>query len=596
MVTRFFSIGILSLSALALAACGSSGGNSAPPAPPGPVTPPPPPEPTFEERLEDLAEHDPNDCRARTPGFEALGGWLKNEGRELGGSRVWLRDNGSLDDEGSHAARVNKTFTECAARDIARYAEGASVQSLQRMIDEANLSHGLLVSSSFYRSPEYGTDPLEWFNFLDNDGDAFDTDVMLITALGNGVGEPTAHVVDHSDVPNTGNTEYFDSLVEALKPDNLDSTLWILVGGHTGDSDSRRLAGRNPAGVWGPSGTSICGAAEPLCLFGPWQGPGGAGTSIATPQVAAALDTVWAVWPDMDILDLRNLAFDCAENMTVEGVSGTERSYSYSNGRSFTSTTNTTWGHGILSLTCLFTANGGLQNPVTGNPISGGISGPIAGPVTGATITGVDYTGRDFGYGFARPVARENWALAATSRLSASGAISWNRGIYHAASSVLGAGAAGPAAAANLTVAGNAIGLTAEWRALGLTLRGGVAVQPEGAGSLTGSRAFRAPSTVSAAVTAAYGRALPHGFSAHLQADHWRTLSAIGRGRSLWQDAQLSESRISAALVKRMGRHEFALQAAWQSGIAGSLDVDGKRWPVAGIRESGVWLTWRHAR
>ena len=67
----------------------------------------------------------------------------------------------------------------------------------------------------------------------------------------------------------------------------------------------------------------------------------------------------------------------------------------------------------------------------------------------------------------------------------------------------------------------------------------------------------------------------------------------------LWQSANLSESRISAALVKRFapreggGRHEIALQFVWQSGLAGSLDVDGKNWPVTGVREQGVWLTWR---
>ena len=86
----------------------------------------------------------------------------------------------------------------------------------------------------------------------------------------------------------------------------------------------------------------------------------------------------------MDVLDLRNLTFDCAENMAApEGETATTRSYSYSNGRSFTSDTNSTWGHGILSMTCLFTPNGGLQNPVTGNAISGEIYGPLAGPVTG---------------------------------------------------------------------------------------------------------------------------------------------------------------------------------------------------------------------
>ena len=106
-----------------------------------------------------------------------------------------------------------------------------------------------------------------------------------------------------------------------------------------------------------------------------------------------------------------------------EGDTSTERTFSYSNGREFTSTTNTTWGHGILSLTCLFTPNGGLQNPTTGEAISGGIYGPLAGPVTAASITGIDYTGRDFGHGFARPVAKENFALAATANLRASGAI-----------------------------------------------------------------------------------------------------------------------------------------------------------------------------
>ena len=124
-----------------------------------------------------------------------------------------------------------------------------------------------------------------------------------------------------------------------------------------------------------------------------------------------------------------------------------------------------------------------------------------------------------------------------------------------------------------------------------------MATQPEGAGSLTGSRAFRAPSTVSAAITAAYGRTFTHGFTAYLQADHWRTLAT--HGRSLWQDAQLRESRLSAVLVKRFapregaGRHEFALQGIWRSGLSGSLDVDGRSWALDPRADSGVWLTWR---
>ena len=366
-----------------------------------------------------------------------------------------------------------------------------------------------------------------------------------------------------------------------------ETALWLIVGGYKGAGDDREVTGNS------------CGAAAPLCLTANYEGSNSRfGTSQATPQVAATLDSVWAVWPDMDVLDLRNLAFDCAENMAVEGLSGTVRTYSYSNGRSFTSTTNTTWGHGILSLTCLFTPNGGLQNPVTGNAISGSIIGPMAGPVTAATITGVDYTGRDFGYGFARPVSRENLALAATANLRSVAATYGARAYRYGFGSVNGtlwqSGALRvdlTAAAAPRGGAGDAVGIAANWQVGNLTVRGGIASQPEGVGSLSGSRAFRAPSTVSAAITAAYAKALPYGFSVHVQADHWQTVAT--RGRSLWEAAELAESRLGVSLVKRAGQHEFSIQAAWQSGLSGSLDVDGGSWALAPEAESGVWLTWR---
>ena len=83
--------------------------------------------------------------------------------------------------------------------------------------------------------------------------------------------------------------------------------------------------------------------------------------------------------------------------------------------------------------------HGGLQNPVTGNAISGGIIGPMAGAVTGATIGGVDYTGRDFAYGFARPVARENFALAALTAVQPSKAVSRDNALGHASAAVLSA-------------------------------------------------------------------------------------------------------------------------------------------------------------
>jgi len=582
--------------AFVLGACGSSGGTDNPPAPPAPVVPPPPPpEPTFEERLAEWAEHDPNPCRARTPGFEALGGWLKNDGRELGESRVWIGDQGALTDETTHGARVWETFGDCAVRSTEdQYAqdEDRGTHTVVTVWDKVrDDGRDLIVSQS--SSPPYEDIELPeprpgWIeaypyqNGERDDGQRF----LVIQGAGNYAGKRTGWL----------QASAFQAYLE-----HHETALHIIVGGFTGDPDSRRLAGLHPVnGTWGPTGTSICGDAAPLCLFGPWQGPGGAGTSHATPQVAAALDTVWAVWPDMDILDLRNLAFDCAENMSVEDVSGTERTYSYSNGRSFVSTTNSTWGHGILSMTCLFTPNGGLQNPVTGNAISGGIIGPMSGPVTGATIMGVDYTGRDFGYVFARPVPRENLALATSANLRSVPPFSGAAAYRYAFGSVNGTLWRSGALRIDLTAAGaprgglgDAIGVAAHWQVGNLTIRGGMATQPEGAGSLTGSRAFRAPSTVSAAITAAYAKALPHGLSMHVRADYWRTLAT--HGRSLWESAELAESRLGGSLVKRAGPHEFSIQVAWQSGLSGSLAVDGRSWPVAGVRESGVWLTWRRA-
>ena len=584
------TIAVLLLSALALTACGSSGGTSTPPAPPAP--PPPPPEPTFEERLSDLAEFDPNDCRARTPGFEALGGWLKNDGREVGASRVWMDDVGELSDSTSHGARVWATLTACAVRSTVDHYFIDNIEFKNALRADGG---DLIISSS--SAPLWEDIPLPgpgtWADYSDvprgylnrwHDGTHSGQRVLIVEGLGNDGGKRTSQLQD---------ARFQLALQES------DIALWILVGGYVGEGEDRK-----PADTGRSGGSSICGAADPLCLFAPWAGEDNTvGTSASTPQAAAALDTVWAVWPDMDILDLRNLAFDCAENMAApEGETATTRSYSYKNGRSFTSDTNSTWGHGILSLTCLFTPNGGLQNPVTGNPISGGIFGPLAGPITGASIAGVDYTDRDFGYGFARPLARENYALvsltqaaprggAASANLSASEPQSRLRAQTHRPGAYSARLWHSATLAAYLTAADGTLGTAIQWQGHGWTLRGGLAVQPEGVGSLTGSRAFRAPSTVSAAITAAYGRTLMPGLSVHLQTDHWRTLAT--HGRSLWESAQLSESRISAALVRRIGRHEIALQGVWRSGLSGSLDVNRSAWAVAPRAERGVWVTYK---
>ena len=622
---------IFLLSALALAACGSSGGGSTPPAPPAPVAPPPPaPEPTFEERLADLAMFDPNPCRAETPGFEALGGWLKNDGRVLSDSRIWMRDNGEIDDTETHAYTVHSVLSDCSVRTgdaTARYFNRRiyrSALSLQVVRELGAPARDMLLADSSapgfcdsYLSghPEFCTEGPDWKRELrpldpiydpdapegpkflriqsaDNQGyrdeeslDAYFDEMVSEGQMNRSAADGWRDLVVKYDYHFPALHWWESGSLRNAISDGLD-LLWILVGGYTVQDGEKRIA----------SGSSVCGEAGPSCLFAPWNLAARAGTSISAPQVSAGLDAVLSVWPDMPLRDVRNLAFDCAEyqdppsgaDSSTTTVSSHE--LAYSGGRTATYRSNEWWGAGAFSLTCLFTPNGGLQDPTTGNLISGGIIGPMAGPVTGASITGVDYTGRDFGYGFARPVARENYALAATANLSASGAISGKYALGHGPGAFRAAAWAAGRTRVDLTVAGDALGLAAQWQAGGLTLRAGVAVQPEGVGSLTGSRAFRAPATMSAAITAAYGRTLAYGFSAHLQTDHWRTLAT--QARSLWEGADLRESRLTAALLKRAGRHEFALQGVWRSGLSGSLDVDGRSWAVSPQRESGLWLTW----
>ena len=366
---------LISLSALALAACGSSGGSDNPSPPPAPVTPPPPPEPTFEERLADLAAFDPNGCRAETPGFEALGGWLANDGRELGASRVWIGDTGPMDadltvnERRTHGATVWATFTACAVRSSAAqyFDHDADDDDTLGPYYQVLAEHGEDLINSVSQGPDYEDipfpDPAEWsedWNRLGqlgrwHDGAHDGQRVLTVQGAGN---------------DNRLRTGSLQTSQLQLALQHTDIALWILVGGYSGEGDDRAPAA-DVETIEGLFGSSLCAEAAPLCLFAPWEAQGRddpgikTGTSNATPQVAAALDTVWTVWPDMDILDLRNLAFDCAENMPArDGDTSTERTFSYSNGREFMSTTNSTWGHGILSLTCLFTPNGGLQNPV----------------------------------------------------------------------------------------------------------------------------------------------------------------------------------------------------------------------------------------
>ena len=301
MRTSIKSIWMCAAIAVMVAGCGSSGGSSTPPTPPAPVTPPPPPppppEPTFEQRLADWAEMDPNPCRARTPGFEALGGWLKDDGRELGDSKVWIRDDGALSDAASHGAQVWRTLTDCSARDVV---EGQYFNHMTPEFFQAQREDGRDLLESISSSPTWEDvefpEPLEsWgttYAYLDGTRDG--QRILLIRGAGN---DP-----QNRRTGELQSARFQRALVEKV------TALFIVVGGYVGEGDAREPA----------SSSSTCGAADPLCLFAPWRGPTGTGTSFSAPQAAAALDTVWAVWPEMDILDLRNLAFDCADGVAIE--------------------------------------------------------------------------------------------------------------------------------------------------------------------------------------------------------------------------------------------------------------------------------------
>ena len=208
-----------------------------------------------------------------------------------------------------------------------------------------------------------------------------------------------------------------------------------------------------------------------MCLFAPWEVKGRTdlatriGTPHATPQVSAAPDTVRAVRSDMDVPDLRNLAFDRAENRPAPDRGNRDHARLLVQERPYLHLRHELHlgpRHPVADPPVH--AERWAAQPGTGNPISGGIYGPLAGPVTGASITGVDYTGRDSGHGFAYPVARQNFALDAAANLSAVQAIS---GVYGLTPTPGGAYSGRlwqeGAASVDLTAAGNSVGAAASW-------------------------------------------------------------------------------------------------------------------------------------
>ena len=346
-------------------------------------------------------------------------------------------------------------------------------------------------------------------------------------------------------------------------------TLWILVGGYDGQGVNRALH---------PS-SAVCGEMMDLCLFAPWRVGGEQGTIAAAAQVAAVADTHLLLWPDYDLMALRDHIFNCAIDMGDPGV-------------------DALWGHGILDVSCVFTPQGELKDPRTGRILSGQVLGP-AQQAALSGMTGLDALGRDFAYPATQFAPRANPALVAIG----------GQGPARAEPAGWGYPALAPARLAQTSLAqtrlaetgnwafehsiasgdyygGGATAITARWSgtpaelalpAAGfLTARFGLAWQPGGAGPLAGTRTFGAPSTFSAGFSADWlsGTPVP-GLTVEFNAQAWGTLAA--KARTLWQGADLFESRASAALRYRRGRFSSVLSASLASGLSGYLDLSGRR-------------------
>ena len=273
---RIHNLLMIAAMAVLVSGCGSSGGASTPPAPPAPVTPPPPPppppppEPMFDERLADLAAFDPNPCRARTPGFEALGGWLKNDGRELGGSRVWIDDVRGV---GSTAVRVPRSARMGELHGLCGSIHGRSL-SQQRSVALGVRSRRWRRRDRFdFVGPRVGgyrncRNRGVWSEYphvragvldVENDGNRDGQRLLRLAAAGNDNGKRTSHLQ---------RAGFQLALQESA------TALVILIGGYVGEGDDRAPAADIATTSGGMTGSSFCDDAAPLCLFAPWRGGG----------------------------------------------------------------------------------------------------------------------------------------------------------------------------------------------------------------------------------------------------------------------------------------------------------------------------------
>ena len=543
-----------------------------------------------------------NDCQRQTPGFEEFGGWLVQRGhyRNASDSRVW-RHTTKGHDSNPGTLRVladctdNKRtlttdiFADTMLDEPTEFLD-LPVAGNARIVllDIAPATVGEHTAGARHSDPMHvwPDDVSGWSPDYTQNG--FGAKFLHIQPLGDwGYGsrsgwqsqldEWTSAGSDMSAWADTARDHGWrlpsiqERTGEGLKMlANADTSLWLLVGGYTGTAADRYI---HP-------NSAVCGEAKELCLFAPWEytytdeqgiSQTASGTPVAAAQVAAALDNVLLLWPDYDLLELRDLVLGCAEDMGEEGP-------------------DSMWGQGVLSFNCLFTPQGELRDPRTDTILSGGIYGPLGvlqgstgdlRGLAGGSMVGIDRTGRDYSYPITHWANRENYALlAATASYNASDAIAFAPvpgGVQGRSAAVLQRGGF----STRIAAAGDAAGAVAQLSAGGIltktglwTLRAGIALQPEGAGSLTGERAFRAPSTLSSAFSLAFQHSFTPRLSLHVQGHYWMTLDT--GSRSLWAGAQLSEIRASASIIYRSSGLRAILQTQYVGGLSGRLDVAGK--------------------
>ncbi len=544
-----------------------------------------------------------NDCQQQTPGFEEFGGWLAQRGHYLDvtDSRVWRHTTDGHDSNGATLRAFNdctddkRTLTTDILAD-AMLDEPAEFADLPRgadsrivLLDISTPVVGEHTNGARHADPQYVWSDAGsgWYPTYTRDGDGLK--FLHLQPLGDWGYESSSEWRSQLSEWNAAGSDMsawtdtardygwrLPSIQERTGEGlrmlaNADSSLWLLVGGYTGQGSGRRI---HP-------NSAVCGEAKELCLFAPWEyqytdeegeAQTASGTAVAAAQVAAALDNVLLLWPDYDLLELRDLVLGCAEDLGDEGP-------------------DAMWGRGALSFNCLFTAQGELRDPRTDAILSGGIYGPLAGlyggvldapVIAGGSIPGLDTTGRDFAYPLMRWSHRENHALlVATGNLGGSQAVYLPDGFGRTQGLGTALFARG-GFTAGFAAAGDALGAAAQWRTGGFskgtglwTLRGGFAVQPEGTGSLTGERVFRAPVTLSSAISVAFQHSFTQKLSLHIQGNYWMTLNT--QPRSLWAGAQLSELRASASLAYQSSRIRAELQAQYQGGLSGRLDVAGQK-------------------